>query len=162
MTDQACGWQDRQLPYSSFISTPAVRSNATCKEEKKKRKHSFGSSPFSNMFYICILSLSVFLLLVSSALFQVAAGDWEAAIDCASVVSGRRSWRRKERWLIVGFGLKWSWICGRRCWRKGLLLTGWRRWCKCSPGAAGGSDSVWASCAWPGEGDRGWGGDESS
>ena len=78
------------------------------------------------MFYICILSLSVFLLLVSPALFQVAAGDWEAAIDCASVVSGRRSWRRKECWLIVGFG--WCWICGLedgrsvRMERKGLWL----------------------------------------
>ncbi|KAJ6857035.1 hypothetical protein NC651_038664 [Populus alba x Populus x berolinensis] len=28
MTGQACGWQDRQLPSSSFISTPAVSPTA--------------------------------------------------------------------------------------------------------------------------------------
>ncbi|KAH8514626.1 hypothetical protein H0E87_007455 [Populus deltoides] len=57
------------------------------------------------------------------SLWMVAAGDWEAAGGCASVVSGRRSWRRKECWLIVGFGAAvWGaaaggQICGR-CWRE--------------------------------------------
>jgi hypothetical protein len=28
-------------------------------------------------------------------------------------VFGRWRWRRKECWLIVGFGWKWCWVCGR-------------------------------------------------
>jgi hypothetical protein len=52
-----------------FHSAPPVRSNVTCKEEEK-RKQSLGSSPFSNLFlFMLSLFVSVFLLLVSPALF---------------------------------------------------------------------------------------------
>jgi hypothetical protein len=52
-----------------FPSAPPVRSNITCKEEKK-RKQSLGSSPFSNLFlFLLSLFVFVFLLLVSPALF---------------------------------------------------------------------------------------------
>jgi len=100
-----------QLPLF-FPSSLPVRSNVTCKEEKNASKVSV-LPPFQICFYFCFLSvfLSFFFWF---PLLCVAADDWEAAGGCASVVSGRRNWRRKECWLIASFGWKWRWICGRR------------------------------------------------
>ena len=47
-------------------------------QKKEKRKQSLGSSPFSNLFYLCFLYVSVILLLC----FRAAVGNWEAAGDC--------------------------------------------------------------------------------